>query len=201
MGLQDLDGVWQEEKEGVEGIIMDYFTSIYRSNQPTNFEASLSAISIQVSLDMNEELIADFKANEVWSALKQMHPTKSPGPNGMSLIFFKNYWDIVGYEVINYVLNALNSGVMPCEINDPYICLIPKVKSLKKITEFWPISLCNVIHKLISKILANRLKRILAAVIDKSQSAFVRGRLITDNVLVAFKTMHYIDQRKKGKEA
>ena len=82
-----------------------------------------------------------------------------------------------------------------------HICLIPKVKSPQKVTEFRPISLCNVVYRLISKILANRLKRVLDVVIDELQSAFVLGRLITDNVLVAFETMHCIDQRKKGKKA
>ena len=86
-------------------------------------------------------------------------------------------------------------------MNDTYICLILKVKSPRKITEFRPISLCNVVYRLISKILANRLKRVLDAVIDELQSTFVPGRLITDNVLVAFETMHCIDQRKKGKKA
>ena len=86
-------------------------------------------------------------------------------------------------------------------MNDTYICLIPKVKSPQKVTEFRPISLCNVVYRLISKILANRLKRVLDAVIDELQSAFVPGRLITNNVLVAFETMHCIDQRKKGKKA
>ena len=61
--------------------------------------------------------------------------------------------------------------------------------------------MCNVVYKLISKVLANRLKRVLDAVIDESQSTFISGRLIIDNVIVAFETMHYIDQRKKGKEA
>ena len=82
-----------------------------------------------------------------------------------------------------------------------HICLIPKVKSPQQVTEFRPISLCNVVYRLISKILANRLKRVLDVVIDELQSAFVPGRLITDNVLVAFETMHCIDQRKKGKKA
>ena len=201
VGLQDLNGVWNEDKEGIERVIMDYFTSIYRSDQPSSFEDSLSAITNRVSTDMNAELIAEFKAEEVWNALQQMHPTKSPGLDGMSPIFFKNYWDIVGVEVVNCVLNALNSGRMPCGINDTYICLIPKVKSPQKITEFRPISLCNVIYKIMSKMLANRLKRILPMVIHESQSAFVPGRLITENVLVAFETMHCINQRKKGKEA
>lgn len=77
----------------------------------------------------------------------------------------------------------------------------PKSKIPQKITKFRPISLCNVIYKIISKVVANRLKRILVVVINELQSAFVLGRLITNNVLVAFETMHCIDQRKKGKEA
>ena len=117
-----------------------------------------------------------------------------------------NIWHLIHLmrvllDVTKCVLNALNSGVMPSGLNETFICLIPKVKSPQKITKFRPISLCNVIYKIIYKVLANRLKRILTVVIDELQSAFVPGRLITDNVLVAFKMMHCIDQRKKGKEA
>ena len=180
---------------------MGYFENIYKSDQPGNFESSLSSITTRVSREMNEDLNVEFKAEEVWNALKQMHPTKAPGPDGMSPIFFKHYWNIVGPEVVKCVLSSLNSGRMPCGLNETYICLIPKVKSPQKMTDFRPISLCNVVYKLISKVLANRLKGVLDVVIDESQSAFVPGRLITDNVIVAFETMHYIDQRKKGKEA
>ena len=81
---------------------------------------------------MNEELLTKFKAEEVWRALKQKHPANAPGPNGMSPIFYQKYRDILGLDVINCVLNALNSGVMPSKLNETFICLIPKVKSPQK---------------------------------------------------------------------
>ena len=130
-----------------------------------------------------------------------MHPTKLLGLDGMSPIFYQKYWDVVGRNVIDCVLNTLNTRVMPPGLNETFICLIPKVKSPQKITEFCPISLCNVSYKIISKVLANRLKKILADVINESQSAFVSGRQITDNVLVAFETMHCINEKRNGKEA
>ena len=119
----------------------------------------------------------------------------------MSPIFYQKYWDLVGTDIINCVLNVLNVGIFPSGLNETYICLIPKVKNPQRIIEFRLISLCNFLYKIIAKVSANQLKRVLAVVIDESKSAFVLGRLIIDNVLVAFKTMHSIDQRRKGKEA
>ena len=129
-----------------------------------------------------------------------MHPTKAPGPDGMSPIFFQKYWDIVGPSVINSVLQTLRTEVMHDGLNETFICLIPKVNCPQNITEFRLISLCNVVYKIVSTVLVNRLKKILPEVISESQSAFVPDRQITDNVLVVFETMHYLDQRRKGKE-
>ena len=129
-----------------------------------------------------------------------MHPTKAPGLNGMSPIFFQKYWDIIGPSVVNSVLQTLRTEVMHDGLNKTFICLIPKVNCPQKITEFRLISLCNVVYKIVSTILVNRLKKIMPEVISESQSAFVPERQITNNVLVAFETMHCIDQRRKGKE-
>ena len=129
-----------------------------------------------------------------------MHPTKAPGPDGMFAVFYQNFWDIVGNDVVNMVLNVLNSDRSMADINKTYITLVPKFSNPSRMTEFRPISLSNVTYKLIAKVLANRLKLILPHIISENQSAFTVGRLITNNVLIAFEMMHYLEHKKEGKD-
>ena len=96
------------------------------------------------------------------------------------------------------VLNFLDHGICPPDFNKTHIILIPKVNNPKKVTDYRLVSLCNVVYKIASKTIANRLKKILPSIISDTQSAFVHGRLITDNVLVAFETMYHISQKKGG---
>ena len=95
-------------------------------------------------------------------------------------------------------LNVLNLNMPMTEINKTNITLVPKVKNPTKMMDFRPISLCNVKYKLISKVLANRLKVILPYIIFENQSTFLFGRLINDNVLVVFELIHYLDHNKSG---
>jgi hypothetical protein len=80
------------------------------------------------------------------------------------------------------------------------IVLIPKIKNLERIKDLLPISLCNLVFKIVSKIIACRLKEVLDNIISQSQSAFVAGRLITDNILVAYETTHFMRTRKGGRD-
>ena len=150
---------------------------------------------------MNQFLTKEFTKEEVEEALKQMHPTKAPGPDGMSAIFFQKYWNIGGNDVICMILNVLNSNMSMAKINRTNITLIPKTKNPTKMIEFRPISLCNVVYKIISKVLANPLKTVFPQIITENESDFLHERLITDNVLVAFELMHYLDHKRDGKDS
>ena len=149
---------------------------------------------------MNESLNKNFTREEIATALKQMHPTKAPGPDGMSAIFYQKYWNIVGCSITNMVLHVLNGNMSMACLNKTNIALIPKINNPKKMADFRPISLCNVVYKLISKTIANRFKALLPNIISENQSAFTSDRLITDNVLVAFELMHFLNHKNVGKE-
>jgi hypothetical protein len=130
-----------------------------------------------------------------------MHPLKSSGPNGFGASFFQKHWQIVGDEVRKAVLDFLNRGVFDQSINSTFIALIPKLTTTSCVSEFRPISLFNVLYKLISKVLANRLKQVLSSIISQYQSAFISSRLITDNILVVYEALHSMDMRMKGKKS
>ncbi|XP_042944607.1 uncharacterized protein LOC122278487 [Carya illinoinensis] len=116
-------------------------------------------------------------------ALFQMNPLGSPGPDRFPAQFYQKNWVVVRKDVCYFALQVLNHKGSLNEVNDTYITLIPKVKNPRKVVEYRPISLCNVLYKVVSKTLANMMKLILPKLVSVNQSAFVPGRLILDNTL------------------
>ena len=117
----------------------------------------------------------------------------------MPPLFFQSYWSLVGLDVKESILMYLNSSMLPKSLGHSFITLIPKVKNPKHITQYRPVSLSNVLYRVFSKVLSNRLKPFLPYLVLEHQSAFILDRLISNNVLVAFETLHYIRNHCIGK--
>ena len=198
-GVRDCGGHWQSNPKEIANEFLRYFSELFSSSNNCQPESALDTIQSLVIDDMNRLLNAEFTEEEVKVALNQMAPLKSPGPDGMPPLFFQHYWDLVGKNITTYVLSFLNSASLPENLNHTFITLIPKVKNLKLVSEFRPISLCNVLYKIFSKVLANRLKKILPHIITEHQSAFTKNRLISDNILVAFELLHCLQNHKSTK--
>lgn len=107
------------------------------------------------------------------STLRQMASIKALGPDGLPTLFYQRFLGFVGEDVADVVLEVLNGGKMDPNWKKTQIILVPKVKKSNKMTEFKPISLCNVHYKLISKVMVNRLKKIFPDVISQEQSTFL----------------------------
>jgi hypothetical protein len=118
-------------------------------------------------------LAADYTSTKVRTATQQLKSTSTPGPDSFSAMFYHNYWDIIGNDILNYTLMILNQGFKPDQINDTFIFLIPKISNPSSPLEFRPISLCNVILKIVTKTIANRIKHILPKIIKEAQSGFL----------------------------
>jgi hypothetical protein len=154
-----------------------------------------------VTEQMNEEMDAAYTEKEVEKALFQMAPSKAPSVDGFTTGLFQGHWNLLKDDVVLAVLDFLNGELLPVGMNDTSITLIPKVHPPHKISQYRPISLCSVLYKIGAKCIANRMRVFLDHIIGKEQqSAFVSRRLITDNVLIAYESVHVIRRRKKGRK-
>lgn len=123
--------------------------------------------------------------DEVREAILDMSPTSSAGPDGFNGTFYHKCWSIIARDVIEFVKSFFNSNKLTRFYSHTCLVLIPKVESPATFDDFKLISLSNFSAKIISKILARRLNPLLPKLISGNQSGFVKGRLITDNVLLA----------------
>ncbi|KAL8108560.1 hypothetical protein AgCh_024870 [Apium graveolens] len=198
--LHNASGEKVEWGSGLEETITGYFSNLFTATE-TEWERVISCVSRKVSAEQNVMLLAEVDEKEVKAALFNMHPEKSPGPDGMSPGFYQKCWPIVKDDVVKLVKQFFITGAVNDQLKSTNIALIPKKQNPVVMTDLRPISLCNVIYKVISKVLANRLKQVLDNVISDTQSAFIPGRLITDNIMVAFEVIHYMKRKTRGKEA
>lgn len=194
---------WGNEhfSEGSKGeIAVDYFRDLFMSSNPFDMEELFLNFPNRITREMNESLTASVSVEEVKDAEMSVNGGSAPGEDGLTRSFYHRYWHIVGSTITKEVLQFFQSAVIPEVWNHTQISLIPKVTSPVRMQDMRPISLCGVQYKVISKILCNRLKRFLPEVFLENQVAFVSGRLISDNIIIAHEMVHSLRTNERVPE-
>lgn len=133
-----------------------------------------SQISNSTTLDL--DLLQDISyTKEIQHIVNFFQSYKAPGPDGLHLIFFQKYWHTVASSTTNLCQEAFILGKIPKDINHTYVCLIPKMQNATSLKDFRPISFCNCAYKIITKILARRLRSLMEKLIGLYQSSFLQN--------------------------
>ena len=132
LGFEDEFVHWFEDGDHIGSLVDNYFTNMFTTSNPTGFDEILSGVLPSVIEEMNSRLVRYYMEKEIQKALNQMASLTAPGPDGMSPIFYKSFWRIVGKDVNEVVLIALKLGIIPESLNTTFIPLSPKLKILGK---------------------------------------------------------------------
>ncbi|GAU25945.1 hypothetical protein TSUD_16830 [Trifolium subterraneum] len=192
------NGTEAHTQEELCEVAKSYFDTLFKPRDGDH-DSVLNLIQPRVTDDDNLVLTAPITKVEIQQALFQMHPDKSPGPDGFNPAFYQRFWEQCSDDIFNAASTWLERGYFPTSLNDTNICLIPKCVNPTSMKDLRPISLCNVLYKMISKVLANRLKCCLDKCVSQEQSAFVEGRSILDNALIATEVIHTLKRKTKGR--
>jgi len=165
--IKDHESRTWSDQDDLGRVFSSYFQQLFSTEGVVGIEECLSAVSPKVIPAMNEWLLKPYDHEEIDHALAQMSPMKALGPDGFDVSFYQKHWQTVGVSVRKTALDFLNHGKIAPTVNSTYIVLVPKSYPTLSESDFRPISLCNVLYKIIAKVLANRVKQVLPSVISQ----------------------------------
>jgi hypothetical protein len=176
------NGLVTEQNE-INSIVNAYYRKLY-NNDTMNIVDDEEFLNEMFSLDSEEanRVNAPIKLAELWTCLKPLKDT-APGPDGISHIYLKKLWDIIGPLILDAWHYSIDQEKLPPSHERSYLRLIPKIGKDTTLLKNWrPITLSNCDHKLITRVYNSRLINLLSKYISKTQTAYIRKRNITDNI-------------------
>lgn len=178
-GIKLIDPVQIEEE------FISFFANLMGESGETHKCLDAAVVRQGRCLDQQykEALIKNVTNEEILTAIKDMPHDKAPGVDNFPIEFFTTQWTILGFEVCAAVKEFFETGKMHRRMNCTTVTIIPKVPNPSQVNEFRPIACCTTLYKIITRVITNRIKSIIGDLIGKSQSSFIEGRSIADNIL------------------
>ncbi|GJS50114.1 RNA-directed DNA polymerase, eukaryota, reverse transcriptase zinc-binding domain protein [Tanacetum coccineum] len=189
-----------ENDRVAEQFVKHFQAFLGRTDEVDDFARCNINFPKQVSHEEANRMIRGISNVEIKNAMFEIEDSKALGPNGFTARFYKSAWSIIGSDVCKAILEFFHSGKLLGEVNATLISLVPKIQTPNKVSDFRPIACCNVLYKCISKIITNRLKRFLSDLVDENQSAFIVGRQITKNILLAHELFKGYNRKQRVKK-
>ena len=196
--IQDDARSWLQDEDEIRTYAVSFFANLYSKEEREYRVYPASNDFPRMTSDMLSTIMQPVNDEEIMRTVFSMHPTKAPGVDGLHAIFYQSQWQVVGPSVCKVVKEVFGGKNIPWELNKTLIVLIPKTNNPTNLKMFRPISLCRVVYKIITKIVTNRLKEVLPYLMGPTQTSFIPGRLITENIVIAQEVVHSM-RKKKGK--
>lgn len=175
----------EDIKVEAERFFSDFLNKNTDNYEGTTVEELQELVDFRCSVEDCSMLEAEVTEEEIRKVLFAMPSNKSPGPDGFPCEFFKIAWPVLAHDFTVAIQSVFRFGFLPKGVNSTILALIPKKTDSMEMRDYRPIACCNVLYKVVSKLLANRLKLLLPRVITESLSAFIKERLLLENVLLA----------------
>ena len=141
----DKDRIEKTSPDDIRDIGTNFFNKLFSSSKLADLDNVLQHVQPKVNVGMNTSLTAPYSAEEVREVVFQMLPSNAPGPNGLNPFFYQHFWDIVGEDVTKATLEILEGAGLTPSFNHTNVALISKKPGPTNMSDFQPISLCNVI--------------------------------------------------------
>ena len=185
-------------EENIAKEACDYYKGIFSDNNDKIQEEILQCINHMATQEQNDEFYKIPTEDEVKRIIMSMNPNSSPGPDGFGGKFYQECFEIIKDDLMSVIKSFYTGNIMPRYMSHACLVLLPKVEHPNRLKDYRPISLSNFINKIISKILSNRLSSVLPSMVSDNQSGFVKGRSISENIILAQEIIHGMKLPKEG---
>jgi len=196
-----INGQWTTNQDQLRQHVANYFKDLFCRVPEVSPAKLFPMIQPCIQDDQHAGLLSTATLQEVKHALFSMKGTKSPGPDGIHAIFYKENWQTVSSSFLNFINTAIETGFVPSSFLTAHMILIPKEPNPDLINKFRPITLLNVTYKVLTKLIVNRLRPLLNDLVGPFQTSFIPSRSTSDNIILTQEAVNTMSKMRGSKGA